>query len=296
MRPHLFQNLCCLFFFAFSILKIEAQGPLDGYLKGKGKLDLAPSFSSNVAQKFDGAGGQVFNETYRGSLLSVFAEYGLTPNFDLVGTAAYVFTAEQSGLQDGSFWVKYRPWQRNFSKIGKLNLLLGGGIAAPLADYEPLATGALGTKSVFAPARLILQLDSRAGFFLNFTGGWNFRLDNLAAADIAEIRRVRPDYQPIEPPDFATFLFKIGLPTRRFYADAWLEIQQTRGGADFQQGVPDLPQAYGVSYRQVGGTLYYSENQRNGFFFSAGKFLGGRNLSRVLRLTGGMVFKFGKTA
>lgn len=292
MRFSFFQ-LASLPIFAFSFLKIAAQGPLDGYLKGRGKLDLAPSFSSNAAQKFDGAGGQIFNETYRGSLLSVFAEYGLSKNLDLVGTAAYVFTAEQSGLQDGSFWAKYRPWQRDFSKIGKLNLLLGGGIAAPLSDYEPLATGALGTKSVVAPLRVIVQLESRFGFFLNFTGGWNLRLDNLAAADIAEIRRSRPDYQPVEPPDFATFLFKIGLPTRRVYADAWLEIQQTRGGVNFQQGIADLPQAYGVSYRQLGGTLYYSENQRNGVFFSTGKILGGRNVSRVLRLTGGLVFKFG---
>jgi len=55
--------------------------------------------------------------------------------------------------------------------------------------------------------------------------------------------------------------------------------------------VVDLPQACGVSYTQVGGTIYYSEDSRVGVFLSTGYILGGRNTSRLFRLTGGLVVK-----
>ncbi|MFN0173658.1 MAG: hypothetical protein ACKVU0_03330 [Saprospiraceae bacterium] len=270
-----------------------AQGPLDGYLKGKGVLDLAPSFSFNVAQKFDGAGGQTYNEGYKGQMLSLFAEYGLTEKFDLVATAAAVFTPLQSGLQDGGLFVKYRPVYAPLGKAGKLGVIFGTGATFPLSDYEPLATGALGQKAITVPARIILQWESPLGLFLNFTGGYNFRLDELKDADITLVRQQRPDYDPVDSQNFTTILLKLGFPARNFYLDGWAEWQHTSGGADYVQNVPDLPQAYGVSYTQIGGTAYYSDNGRTGFYISGGYILNGRNTSRIQRITFGAVLKFG---
>ncbi|MBK9338241.1 MAG: hypothetical protein IPM98_17495 [Lewinellaceae bacterium] len=270
-----------------------AQGPLDGYLKGKGVLDLAPSFSVNSAHDFAGVGGQTYPVGYKGSLLSVFAEYGLSKRVDMVGTAAYVFTASQSGLQDGGLYLKYRPVYRDMGGAGRLGALLGTGLSFPLANYEPTVSGALGQKALVLPARLIVQWETPIGLFANLTAGYNWRFDNLREADIAAIRRERPDYEPTEPADFATVLFRAGFPAARYYLDAWVEWQRTIGGSDYAPDVPDLPQAYGVSYIQTGGTAYYSENGRSGFFISGGYILGGRNTSRMLRVTGGMVFKFG---
>lgn len=289
LRKFFIAACCCLPLLPPTTLL--AQGPLDGYLKGKGVLDLAPSFSFNSASKFDGANGQTFAEGYKGQLLSLFAEYGLTEKFDLVATGAFVFTQNQSGLQDGGLYVKYRPFYEEIGGAGKLGVLFGTGASFPLSDYEPLATGALGQKAVSVPARLILQWETAVGFFLNLTGGYNWRLDQLDDADIAAIRAERPGYQPVEPQPFSTVLFKIGLPAKNYYLDAWAEWQHTSGGADFVPNLPDLPQAYGVSYTQIGGTAYYSENGQNGFYLSGGYILGGRNTSRILRLTVGMVFK-----
>lgn len=273
--------------------KSGAQGPLDGYLKGKGALDLAPSISFNSAKKYAGAGGQTFDLGYKGSMLSVFAEYGITPRLDAVLTASYVFTPEQDGLQDGGLFLKYRPVYRNLGKAGKLGLLLGTGLGFPLADYEPTISGALGQKAVVAPARLIVQWETPLGLFLNFTGGYNWRLDRLKENDIAAIRKKRPDYQPGRPANFSTLMLKAGFPAARYYLDAWVEWQTANEGADYVPGLPDLPQAYGVSYTQVGGTAYYSESGKTGFYFSGGYILGGRNTSRMLRLTLGLVLKWG---
>jgi hypothetical protein len=268
-----------------------AQGPLDGYLKGKGVLDLAPSFSVNTAQTFAGADNRIFDEGFQGSTVSLFAEYGVTNNFDLVATGSYIFTANNSGLQDGALLAKYRPVYADFGKKGRLGILMGLGATFPLSDYEVVAAGALGQKAVTAPARLIVQYESPWGVFFNLTGGYNWRLDNLKEDDIAVVRRERPDYQPINPANFSTFLFKIGFPAKHYYIDAWVEQQNTQGGADYVPNLPDLPQAYGVTYTQAGGTLYYSDNGKTGFFLSGGHIFRGRNVSRITRLTAGVVIK-----
>lgn len=270
-----------------------AQGPLDGYLKGKGVLDLAPSFSLNSAKKFEGAGGKLYDEPYKGQMFSLFAEYGLTEKFDLVATAAAVFTPVQGGLQDGGLFVKYRPVYAPMGKAGKLGVIFGTGASFPIGNYEPTATGALGQNAVTVPAKLIVQWETPLGLFINATGGYNFRLDALKEADIDIIRKQRADYEPIDPQNFTTFLVKIGFPAKHFYLDGWAEWQHTSGGADYVQNVPDLPQAYGVSYTQIGGTAYYSDTGKTGFYLSGGYILSGRNTSLIQRLTFGMVFKLG---
>ncbi len=272
---------------------VAAQGPLDGYLKGKGVLDLAPSFSLNSAKKFEGAGGKRYDEPYKGQMFSLFAEYGLTEKFDLVATAAAVFTPVQGGLQDGGLFVKYRPVYAPMGKAGKLGVIFGTGASFPIGNYEPTATGALGQNAVTVPAKLIVQWETPLGLFINATGGYNFRLDALKEADIDIIRKQRADYEPIDPQNFTTFLVKIGFPAKHFYLDGWAEWQHTSGGADYVQNVPDLPQAYGVSYTQIGGTAYYSDTGKTGFYLSGGYILSGRNTSLIQRITFGMVFKLG---
>jgi hypothetical protein len=281
---------CCTF---LTTTLVHSQGPLDGYLKGAGHLDLAPSFSWLTARQLDGADGQVYDESFRGNLLSLFAEYGITERFDLVATLPYTFTSTQNGLQDGGLYVKYRPVLLESAHIGRLGVVLGTGVSGPLSNYEPTAAGAIGQRAVLVPARLIAQWETPLGVFFNLTGGWNWRLDHLKEADIARIRQQRPGYNPNDPPHYATFLGKIGFPSAHYYLDAWYEWQYTpnNAGADYVPNVPDLPQAYGVSYSQIGGTAYYSENGRRGVYLSGGYILGGRNTSRILRLTVGAVFK-----
>jgi hypothetical protein len=271
---------------------LSAQGPLDGYLKGKKVLDLAPSYSYLTANTFLGAQQQKFDAPYRGSMLSLFAEYGLTEKFDLVATASTVFTANQSGLQDGGLYVKYRPAYAKLKNEGKLGVLFGTGASFPLADYSPTATGAIGQKAINVPIRLILQWETPFALFFNLTGGYNFRLDRLREDDIAIVRAQNPGYQPVEPVNYSSFLFKMGFPAHFYYLDAWIEYQYTQGGTDYKFNVIDLPQAYGVSYTQIGGTAYYSESGKVGFYLSGAYVLNGRNTSQIMRITTGIVLKF----
>jgi hypothetical protein len=285
-----------LLFVLLAPLYTCAQGPIDGYLKGKGVLDLAPAVSIMDATQFLGSNARRYDAPYEGQMFSLFGEYGLTANFDLVATAAVVFTEARSGLQDGGFFVKYRPFHSKIGRAGTLGVMLSTGAGFPLSDYEPTATGALGQKAVFVPARLVLQWETPWGPFLNLTGGPNWRIDDLQEEDIATIRRRRPDYAPEAPPNYLSLLAKVGLPTRKFYIDAWYEYQYTKGGADYAPDVPDLPQAYGVTYAQTGGTIYYGYTPRRGIYLSGGYMLWGRNTSKITRITAGLVFKLGKKA
>jgi hypothetical protein len=269
---------------------LSAQGAFDGYLKGKGVLDLAPSFSFLRASQFDG-NDQLYDLSYRGQLLNVFAEYGLSEKLDVLTTIPYVFTSTQSGLQDGGFYLKYRPIYKTLGPGDRLGFLLGSGISTPLSKYIPTAAGALGQRATTLPVRAIVQFESHLGLFFNITGGYNWRLDKLKEEDIALIRQQRPDYAPENPPNYSTVLAKVGFPAANYYLDAWVEVQRTIGGSNYVPNMPDLPQAYGVDYTQIGGTAYYSESGKNGVLISGAYILKGRNISRVLRITLGAVFK-----
>jgi hypothetical protein len=287
----MYKSIAFLLYTFFGGYILFAQGPLDGYLKGKGILDFAPSLSINRASTFLGSNGAVYDETFQGTMLSLFAEYGVSKNLDLVATGAYVFTATQNSLQDGGLLAKYRPFYKESKEFGRLGILLGGGLTFPMTNYEPLATGAVGQKATTLPLRAIVQWETPVGIFFNITGGYSWRMDQLDNTDIATVRAQRPDYQPVTPRPFSTMLFKMGFPTKHFYTDAWFEWQQTSGGADYQPGIIDLPQAYGVTYTQAGGTIFYSGSGKNGVFASGAYIMTGRNTSRILRITLGAVVK-----
>jgi hypothetical protein len=287
MHPK-FSYLILFLFFFFSL---HAQGPIDGYLKGKGNFDFAPSFSINSSSTFHGANDALYNYGFRSNLIGLFGEYGVTENFDLVANAAYIFTPTQSGLQDGGIYAKYRFLKSDPNKPFRLHLLGAIGASFPLSNYRPIVSGALGTRAFSIPARLILQMETPIGLFVNFTAGYNWRLDKPSNTDIQTITLLQPDYQPLRPAPYSTYLLKVGLPRTHYYLDAWFEWQRTWGGADYDLNRLALPQTYGVDYRQIGGTFYYSDNQKLGYYLSSAGILGGRNVSQVFRITAGIVLK-----
>ncbi len=293
----LFQQLLTLFFLFDSYLLIS-QGALDGYMKGKGNMDIAPSFSQISAKSLVGASQQSYDIPYSGQFLSAFLTYGIHDKLDLVTTIPYVISNDQRGLQDGGFFLKFRPIYLQNSSKGRLGILFGSGISLPLSNYQPTVAGAIGQRAISAPVRSIIQWDTPWGAFVNITAGYNWRFDQYQSDDLTRIRKTRPDYNPEKAPNYATFLIKAGLPAAHYYLDGWIEWQHTNpnSGTDFVPGIEDLPQAYGISYTQVGGTVYYSETGRRGVYCSASKILNGRNVSRTLRITVGMVFKISPSA
>ena len=270
-----------------------AQGPIDGYLKARGETTLALSASATGADRFIGGdGATAFDFPFRGQLVGLYASYGLTDGLDLVASVPYVITETTAGLQDAALFAKglLRRFPLGDAAHGARTLdVLGAlGVSYPLSDYEVVAAGAIGQRAQVVQPRLVAQYN-QPGFFASGIAGYNYRFDELDRERLAAIQRVRPGYRPDQPSDFLNFLLRAGVPTARLYADAWLEVQRTLGGSDFVPDVEELPQPYDVDYQQVGGTLYYSETGRWGFSVSGATFLGGRNTSRLWRVTAGAV-------
>ena len=272
----------------------RAQGPIDGYVKDAGALDLALGFSATGASTFIGGDGGTIDQGFRGQLIGLYAAYGLTDDLDLVASVPYVVTETTSGLQDGGLYAKYRVLSRPLgdpeARAGTLDVIAAAGVQVPLSDYEVVAAGAIGQRARLLQPRLVTQWNGR-GYFVSAIAGYNYRFDGLDEAELARIRETRPDYRPEQPADQVTALLRAGVPGRRLYADAWLEVQRTLGGQDFTVGVEELVQAYEVDYEQVGGTVYYSESAHWGFAGSAATVIGGRNTSRFWRVTGTVVYK-----
>ena len=276
---------------------LQAQGPIDGYLKDKGDADLALGLSATGANTFVGGDGTDYELPFRATLLSGFAAYGITDKLDLVASIPFVITEQSAGLQDGALFIKGQLLRVPLDKQEERSLdVLGAlGIMVPLSNYDVVAAGAIGQRAQVVQPRLVAQYN-QPGLFVSTVLGYNYRFDELDGDRLAEIQRTRPAYLPDQPQDYLTGLLRLGIPTSKLYVDAWLEIQRTLGGSDYVPLVEELPQPYAVDYQQVGGTLYYSEGGDWGFAASGASVIGGRNTSRFWRVSATLIYKIRPTA
>ena len=275
---------------------LAAQGPIDGYVKARGELDLALGLSLTGADRFAGGPGERFDFPFSARIVGGFAAYGLTDRLNVVASVPLVVTDADAGLQDGALFAKGLIARRQLRRGAEarqwasLDLIGALGVQAPLSRYEVVAAGAIGQRARLVQPRLVAQLNGR-GYFASILTGYNYRFDGLDAEALARIQRTRPGYRPEQPHDFVNVLLRAGIPTSKLYVDAWLEFQRTLGGEDFVEGVEELPQAYRVDYRQVGGTVYYSESAHWGFAVAGAAVIGGRNTSLLRRATATVVYK-----
>jgi len=261
-------------------------------MKAHGEADIAVGVSGTGADEFIGGDGTLFDLPFRGQLVSAFATYGIDDRLNLIASIPYVITESSSGLQDGALFLKGLVLRVPFGKTDEQSLdVLGAlGVSLPLSKYEVVAAGAIGQRAQVVQPRLVAQYN-RPGFFASTVLGYNYRFDELDVDRLREIQQTRPAYQPEQPADYLTGLFRIGVPTSTLYVDAWLEVQRSLSGQDFVPDVEELPQPYAVDYQQLGGTIYYGEGPHWGFAASGATFLGGRNTSKLWRISGTLIYK-----
>jgi hypothetical protein len=91
-------------------------------------------------------------------------------------------------------------------------------------------------------------------------------------------------------PDVWDWSAKIGLGSKHFYVDAWLNRQIARSGTDIGPSVPFPGNA--VSYTRVGYTLYapIPKVSKLGVSFGMGFTLNGTNIGKATRYSVGLVY------
>ncbi len=265
-----FLLLPALLFVQFSF----SQGAIDGFMKGKGVIDVVPSF-----------GYEFFDEYYSGSEVrlpaksriqsySLYVASGLTDFLDVAAAIPYVRADQNNrGLQDGLLYLKGRFARL---KVQKSTLDIMGAIGGhtPIADYAIDSINAIGAQLTSIEPRFILQINDPNGYFASFQTGYSIRLGHDSI----------PDVFPIS--------LKIGAATAKSYTDIWLDAQIARGGKDFNTSEDPIPlNEIGVSYFKIGGTWYKPLGHKFGFFINASTTISGRNIGKATRVGFGFVFK-----
>jgi hypothetical protein len=277
--------------FYFIQFLILGQGPIDGYHKGEGNLDMAVGMNFSRSRDYYGVNNQIYNLPYSADMFSVFGQYGITNNFDAVVTIPYIFGQFENKFQDMGIFLKYRPIYAEFNKKGKVGTILSGGYTFPISDYTPDATGALGQRAQIFPLRLITQLEFYSGFFFNLTGTYNVRIDKLSQETISNTTELNPDFVLAAPENSAVFLIRTGMATTHHFFEFILEYQKTFGGVDFLPGVVQPSQLYGVDYLKIGTTYYYGF-ETNGIALNTSFIPSGRNIGNIFSISISFILKF----
>ena len=254
-------------FFLYSTA-IFAQGPIDGYLKGKGNLDVAIGMSFSRANEYYSVNNQSFNIPYSVEMLSVFGQYGITNKIDAVVSLPFIFGKEEKKFQDLGLHLKYKPIEFSFNNGAKWSQLISAGFAFPASDYRPDVTGALGQRAKRIPLRFISQFKFENGLFFNFTGAYHFRLDKVSQETALMIAEENLDFNLQPPANHYSLVGRIGLATSKHFLEIFTEYQKTLGGVNYEEGVLKPSQLYGVDFLKIGGTYYFGL-QENGIAINA---------------------------
>ena len=248
-----------------------SQGRVDGFLKVKGNLDAAFSFSREENTSYF-AGREKINFSRRTKSYNSFLAYGITNNFDVNLSLPYVdVNGVEKDFQDYSIFLKYKIHSFSIQKIN-IDVILAGGFSNNFSEYQVNGGNAIGQQAKAFDFRPVFQLNLGGGFFTTLQGGYTYRLDPV--------------------PSSIPFTIKVGLAKAKYYLDVWYDFQHGIDGFDYR-GTPAPPsfRELGVSYNKVGGTFYVPLLKRLGAFVGAGYTISGRNIPHGLGINAGIVLK-----
>jgi len=263
-------------FCLFSCCAVFGQGD-SGFLRGKGALDLALSYSEDAYDSFwvgstrmtDAPFGEVTRTT-----VNLYAAYGLSDEIDLVASLSHVSSdteavfASESDLQDLSVQLKWRVFQKTLGP-GRLGILLAPGAKVPVSDYEDNAVPAIGDGQADLRSRVIVQYVWNNGAFLALDTGYDIRFEDT------------PNELPIHLSTGTTFFGKLTL-------SGFLSDISSQGGYDIGEGP-----FYGVEeeYTRYGVGLYYRFGDAFGVSASGWTTSAGLNTGDVDGFSLGLVWR-----
>tara|TARA_B100000508_G_C11465742_1_gene282302 strand:- start:7995 stop:8867 length:873 start_codon:yes stop_codon:yes gene_type:complete len=250
------KHLWILFIISTTAIFGRTQGPIDGFMKGKGNADIAIGMGINRSSSYTGATDSIYDLSYGAEQLSFFGQYGFTDKLDAVLSVPFVFGASENKLQDLGLHLKYRPLHKTWNNH-EWSTLISGGISFPASNYEADVSGALGRREKKLPFRLISQFKTSNGFFINFTGAYFVRFDKVSEEQLSEYQQIVPSFDPQQPSDNYSLMLRFGWAGAHNFFEAFAEYQNTIDGIDFKRGISQPIQLYEVDFLKIGGTYYY---------------------------------------
>jgi len=256
-----------LFLILFYSLSTFSQGPVDGFFKGKGNLDVALSGSYQHSEKFY-MGFNTISYPRTLTSVSLFAEYGVTNNLDVIANIPFI----NGQFQDVSFFVKYGLPFDFCDSESPFHIIPTVGISFPITNYETQAGQAIGQRATQIQPKLILQYQLKHGFFIQAQSGYNYTLDPV------------PSSIPVSA--------KLGFSKNKIYTDIWFDYQKGLGDIEWIGGASQNFRTLYVTYSKIGGVVYYSIRPKIGIFLNGSYILSGINLGKSFTIGAGFVYKF----
>ncbi len=246
---------------------ITAQGPLDGYFKGRKVLDLAVSGGVQTANMYFKADGP-FNYSRTLPMASVFAELGITDRLDVIATLPFI----NDKLQDIGLYAKVKMIDaRLFSR--PLTIAPGIGFSAPVSNYNTEIKNAIGQRATQFHGHLIAQTTLFGNVSLQIQGTYHYALDPV--------------------PSSITASSKLIYSKNSWYLDCWYEYQQGQGEITFGGPIPYSSfREFTVDYNRIGGVIYKGLDNNWGIFVNASTILNGLDTFNTTTVMGGFVKKF----
>ena len=170
-------------FILLSSSSIFAQLPVDGFYPKKNTLAAALSYDYKsyddfyVGSSLSGGTPAELGEI-TSSVISLYAQYGITDRLSLTVTLPYISNSSEDGvedpfleestvdgLQDLGFFVKGLISETVFENSSKFSLGGAIGVTFPLGDYDGRGVLSLGNEATSYKAETILHYETPIGLF-----------------------------------------------------------------------------------------------------------------------------------
>ncbi len=246
--------------------KSKAQGPIDGFMKGKNETDFALTYSFEKYNKYY-LGDEVQDISITTQTASLFVAHGFSKTVNLIASIPFIWNDADANLQDAVLAIKYRGKYWQF-KHGDLSKITSFGFSFPISNYDKDIENPIGQRATIFSLRQLYQYKSYGGFFIHLQSGFDFR--------------VIPQSQIAIP-----LIFRLGYGGDKIFMDVWLDTFHTLSSdADTR-----ISGGEGAQYVKIGGTFYYAVTPKFGAFIGGAHFMSGRNVGKASRLNVGMVYK-----
>lgn len=295
--------LAITIFFACS--KIFAQSEQDAVMMGKHNLCVAGSYSnSSWIDYWEGTlkrnnlnMGRVSTKT---SMLML--NYGLSNKLNVMVSMPYVSTKASggtlqglNGLQDLSFYVKYRPIKKFYGKQ-RLSLLVVAGYTMPSSDYNidflPMSIG-MGSK--VATGRIIADYQYNR-LFASVSTSYQLK-SNVYIDRHAYYTTQQVNSNEVKMPNSGNSQLRLGYRNELIIAEGFVDYMKTFGGFDMRRNdMPFVSNEMNSTNIGVEGKFYLKELPELGFHTSVWHTVSGRNVGQSNGFMAGILYtvKFSK--
>ncbi len=280
--------------------QLTAQTDLDAIMMEKHAFCIGPMYTHSSWKNYWEGTGKRINEnlgTVTTQTFSVMGNYGVLQKLNLLFNVPYITTKAsagqlrgQSGLQDLSLLVKYRPINQ---KLGYARLsvygMLGGSL--PLTNYIPdLLPLSIGLKSKTAQARLMADYYYNNKWFATASATYiyrsNIKLDRNAYYTDELILS-----NEVFMPNVTTYNVRTGYRTQWIITEAVLNNWTTRGGFDITRNNMPFP-SNRMNMTTLGINLKYVFKKMSHLSLTGGanRVIAGRNVGQNLNLNFGLFY------